>query len=50
MAIAKEIRSGQDFEEVVVEGHGELVLTQGDQETLEIEADAELLPKIKSEV
>lgn len=50
MAIAKETRSVQDFDEVVVEGHGELVLTQGDGATLEIEADAELLPKIKSEV
>lgn len=50
MTIAKETRSVQDFDEVVVEGHGELVLAQGDQETLEIEADADLLPKIKSEV
>jgi len=50
MAIAKETRSVQDFDEVVVEGHGELVLAQGDQEMLEIEADADLLPKIKSEV
>ncbi len=50
MAITKETRSVHDFEEVVVEGHGELVLTPGDQEMLEIEADADLLPKIKSEV
>jgi hypothetical protein len=50
MAIAKETRSVQDFEEVVMEGHGELLLTQGDTEALEIEADADLLPKIKSEV
>jgi len=46
----KESRPVQDFEEVVMEGHGELILAQGDQETLEIEADADLLPKIKSEV
>jgi hypothetical protein len=50
MAITKETRSVHDFEEVVMEGYGELVLAQGDQETLEIEADADLLPKIKSEV
>jgi hypothetical protein len=50
MAIAKESRPVHDFEEVHMEGHGEVFLTQGETEALEIEADEELLPKIKSEV
>ena len=50
MAIVKESRPVQDFEEVAMEGHGDLVIVQGDAETLEIEADEELLPKLKTEV
>lgn len=50
MAIVKESRSVQDFDQVAMEGHGELIIAQGDQEALEIEADEDLLPKIKSEV
>lgn len=50
MTITKETRAVHDFEAVVMEGHGDLILAQGDQEALEIEADADLLPKIKSEV
>ena len=33
-----------------MEGHGDLVIVQGDAETLEIEADEEILPKLKTEV
>ncbi len=50
MAIVKELREVQDFEEVAMEGHGDLIIVQGDAETLEIEADEELLPKLKTEV
>ena len=50
MAIVKESREVQDFEEVAMEGHGDLVIVQGDAETLEIEADEEMLPKLKTEV
>ena len=50
MAIVKESRQVQDFEEVAMEGHGDLVIVQGDAETLEIEADEEILPKLKTEV
>ena len=50
MAIVKETRSVQDFDEVAMEGHGELMIVQGDHEALEIEADEDLLPKIQSEV
>jgi hypothetical protein len=50
MAIVKETRPVQDFEEVAMEGHGDLVIVQSDAETLEIEADEELLPKLKTEV
>ena len=50
MAIVKESRPVQDFEEVAMEGHGDLAIVQGDVEMLEVEADEEVLPKLKTEV
>ncbi|HEX2981076.1 MAG TPA: head GIN domain-containing protein [Anaerolineaceae bacterium] len=50
MAIISESRSVQDFDEVVLQIYGDIQLIQGDQENLMIEADEELLPKIKTEV
>jgi hypothetical protein len=50
MAIVKESREVQDFEEVAMEGYGDLIIVQGDAEALEIEADEDLLAKLKTEV
>ncbi|MBM4457334.1 MAG: DUF2807 domain-containing protein [Chloroflexi bacterium] len=50
MAIVSESRDVRDFDEVLMEGHGEIFLEQGDREALTVEADEGLLPKIRSEV
>jgi putative autotransporter adhesin-like protein len=48
--LAQEQRAVSDFDRVVLHGVGELMITQTDQETLRVEAEARLLPKITSEV
>ena len=50
MAMLTETRDVRDFDEVVVQGHGDLVLEQGDVESVVIEANATVLPHIKAEV
>lgn len=48
--VISEKRSVANFDKVSVGGSGELVITQGDEESLEIRTDDNLLPVIKSEV
>ena len=50
MSIVQERREVAGFDEVILEGSGTITLTQGDQDGLVIEADADLLPRLKSEV
>ena len=50
MAIKSETRPVSGFDRISVRYHGDVVLEQGDTEGLVIEADEELLPRIKSEV
>ena len=47
MAIVKDTRDGRDFDEVVVQGRGDLILEQGDVESVVIEADAAVMPHVK---
>jgi hypothetical protein len=46
----KESREVKDFDRVELQDYGELVITQGDQETLTVEAHPDLLPAIRTEV
>ena len=46
----KETRSIESFDQIQFKDFGQLILTQGDQETLTIEADEELLPELITEV
>jgi len=48
--VAKEERPVSDFSRVSLRGGGELNVTQGDQESLSIEADDNILPLIETEV
>jgi hypothetical protein len=48
--IASETRDVRDFERVVLRDYGELTVTQGDTESLTIEADGEVLESIHTEV
>jgi len=48
--VVSEKRTVANFDRVSVGGSGELVITQGDEESLEIRTDDNLLPVIKSEV
>ena len=50
MAIKSETRPVSGFDRLSVRYYGDVVLEQGDTEGLVIEADEELLPRIKSEV
>jgi Putative auto-transporter adhesin, head GIN domain len=50
MSIKTEVRSVSGFNKVRVRGYGSVFLQQGDRESLIIEADEEVLPKIISEV
>ncbi len=50
MAIVTEKRDVHDFNQVALQGIGQILLVQGDQESLTIEAEQDLLSKIKSEV
>ena len=48
--LASVTREVGDFDEVVLSGIGELTITQGEKESLTIEAHERLLPKITTEV
>jgi hypothetical protein len=50
MTIVQERREVSGFDEIQMEGTGELILTQGEEEGLVIEADGQMLPKLKSDV
>ncbi len=50
MAIIQERREVSGFDEVSLEGSGTITLEQGEQDGLVIETEANLLPRIKSEV
>jgi len=46
----KEIRSIDNFDQIQFKDFGRLILTQGDHESLTVEADEELLPELITEV
>jgi predicted small secreted protein len=48
--VRSEARDVSDFAAVTVGGSGEVLITQGDEESLTIEAEDNLLPLIKSEI
>ena len=48
--MAQETRDVADFDRVVVRDYGELIITQGSEESLTIEADEEILRKIEAQV
>ena len=50
MAMITETRDVRDFDEVVVQGRGDLILEQGDVESVVIEADAAVMPHVKAAV
>jgi hypothetical protein len=50
MAMIIEARDVRDFDEVVVQGRGDLILEQGDVESVVIEADAAVMPHVKAAV
>jgi hypothetical protein len=48
--IESETRDVRDFDRVVMRDYGELAITQGDTESLSIEADSEILESVQTEV
>lgn len=50
MALIQERRDVTGFDEVILEGSGYITLVQGEQDGLVIEADEDLLPRLKSDV
>lgn len=48
--MATEARDVTNFDRIVMRGYGDLRITQGEQESLSIEADEEILAHIKTEV
>ncbi|MCK4777252.1 MAG: DUF2807 domain-containing protein, partial [Actinomycetia bacterium] len=48
--IVSEFREVRDFDEISLSGTGNIFITQGDEESLEIEADDNIIPKIITEV
>ncbi len=48
--LVAESREASNFDRVFLRDYGELVITQGEQESLTIEAHPDILPKIKTEV
>ena len=50
MAMITETRDVRDFDEVVVQGRGELILEQGDVESVVIEADEAVMSHVKAAV
>jgi hypothetical protein len=50
MAMITEARDVRDFDEIVVQGRGDLILEQGDVESVLIEADEAVMPRVKAVV
>jgi Putative auto-transporter adhesin, head GIN domain/SHOCT-like domain len=50
MAMITEARDVRDFDEIVVQGRGDLILEQGDVESVVIEADETVMPRVKAAV
>ncbi len=50
MAVIRETRIVENFDEIALQGTGEIRLAQGDAESLVIETEESVLPRIKSEV
>jgi len=48
--LATESREVSNFDRVFLRDYGELVITQGEEESLTIETDRDILPQIKTEV
>ena len=49
-SLVTESREVSNFDRVFLRDYGELVITQGEEESLTIETDRDILPKIKTEV
>jgi hypothetical protein len=45
-----EKREVSDFNQIILRGYGELFITQGEQESLTVQADEDVLPTIKTGV
>ncbi len=50
MAIVTETRDVRDFDEVALQGRGDIILEQGDVESVVIEADEAIMSHVKAEV
>ncbi len=50
MATISETRDVKGFDEIALQGHGDLVLEQGDTESVVIEADESILPLVKADL
>ena len=50
MAVIRETRSVSDFDEIALQGTGEIDLQQGEVESLVIETEESILPRLKSDV
>lgn len=50
MAIVTETRDVKPFDEIALQGRGDVVLEQGDVESVVIEADEAVMPHVKAEV
>jgi hypothetical protein len=48
--MATETRPVEHFDRIVIRDYGDLLITQGSEESLTIEADQDILPKIKAQV
>lgn len=48
--LATESREVKDFDRVILRDYGELIIEQGEQESLTIETDADILPRIETKV
>jgi hypothetical protein len=48
--LATESREVKDFDRVILRDYGELTIEQGEQESLTIETDADILPRIQTKV
>jgi hypothetical protein len=50
MAMVTETRDVKDFDEVALQGRGDIILEQGEVESVVIEADETVMPHVKAEV
>ena len=50
MAMVTETRDVKDFDEVALQGRGDIILEQGEVESVIVEADEALMPHVKAEV